>query len=241
MQADPLGIDGGSNVYMMANLNPLWFIDPYGLCPWYDEVASYMDGQVQAAKDIVNSSGMHWLLAGTVNTVMDLGLGLASYPSSLMHMGEAAGRYSVDPSLENLAGVYSDIALGAGTAAAMLAYVPSANVPLGAPRTSNGTANAAQYQRLKDAYRSQELLDMAHAGKGGPIAGAGTSKLIRDISRITSQYGGTQSDWAKMATSTRTLSATSSGSPGGKISVHYYKNIRTGKVVEFKTKLPENF
>ena len=38
MQADPLGIDGGSNVYMMANLNPLWFIDPYGLCPedpWY--------------------------------------------------------------------------------------------------------------------------------------------------------------------------------------------------------------
>ena len=39
MQADPLGIDGGSNVYMMANLNPLWFIDPYGLCPesWYEK------------------------------------------------------------------------------------------------------------------------------------------------------------------------------------------------------------
>jgi len=29
---DPLGIDGGVNVYMWANLNPLAFIDPYGLC-----------------------------------------------------------------------------------------------------------------------------------------------------------------------------------------------------------------
>jgi len=28
---DPLGIDGGVNVYAMANLNPLWFVDPYGL------------------------------------------------------------------------------------------------------------------------------------------------------------------------------------------------------------------
>ena len=31
ISADPLGIDGGVNVYAMANLNPLRFIDPYGL------------------------------------------------------------------------------------------------------------------------------------------------------------------------------------------------------------------
>ncbi|QBG48239.1 hypothetical protein EGM51_12865 [Verrucomicrobia bacterium S94] len=29
---DPLGIDGGVNVYMWANMNPLFFVDPYGLC-----------------------------------------------------------------------------------------------------------------------------------------------------------------------------------------------------------------
>jgi RHS repeat-associated protein len=29
---DPLGIDGGKNVYMWANMNPLFFVDPYGLC-----------------------------------------------------------------------------------------------------------------------------------------------------------------------------------------------------------------
>ena len=28
---DPLGIDGGVNVYAMANRNPLAFVDPYGL------------------------------------------------------------------------------------------------------------------------------------------------------------------------------------------------------------------
>ncbi|MCF7816573.1 MAG: DUF2380 domain-containing protein [Kiritimatiellales bacterium] len=31
ISADPLGIDGGVNVYAMANLNPLAFVDPYGL------------------------------------------------------------------------------------------------------------------------------------------------------------------------------------------------------------------
>ena len=28
---DPLGIDGGANVFAMANRNPLAFVDPYGL------------------------------------------------------------------------------------------------------------------------------------------------------------------------------------------------------------------
>lgn len=32
ISADPLGIDGGVNVYAYANLNPLAFVDPYGLC-----------------------------------------------------------------------------------------------------------------------------------------------------------------------------------------------------------------
>ena len=32
IQPDPLGIDGGPNVYMWANMNPLFFVDPFGLC-----------------------------------------------------------------------------------------------------------------------------------------------------------------------------------------------------------------
>ena len=32
LQPDPLGIDGGANVYVWANRNPLFFVDPLGLC-----------------------------------------------------------------------------------------------------------------------------------------------------------------------------------------------------------------
>ncbi|QBG48242.1 RHS repeat protein [Verrucomicrobia bacterium S94] len=32
---DPLGIDGGVNIYMWANMNPLFFVDPYGLAAFY--------------------------------------------------------------------------------------------------------------------------------------------------------------------------------------------------------------
>jgi len=135
LSSDPLGLGGGPNVYAYCMSNPLAYIDPLGLCgessPWYDQLASYMADQVATSKDIVNGSSVPWVLAGTINTAMDMGLGLASYPSAFMHMGEAAGAYSVDPTLENLAGVYSDIALAAGTAATVLSFVPSANVPLG--------------------------------------------------------------------------------------------------------------
>jgi RHS repeat-associated protein len=42
---DPLGIDGGVNVYMWANMNPLWFVDPYGLCAesYWEEGPSWWD------------------------------------------------------------------------------------------------------------------------------------------------------------------------------------------------------
>jgi RHS repeat-associated protein len=38
---DPMGIDGGVNVYAMANLNPLFFVDPYGLSG-LESVGSYL-------------------------------------------------------------------------------------------------------------------------------------------------------------------------------------------------------
>ena len=32
ISADPKGIDGGANLYANGDLNPLAFVDPYGLC-----------------------------------------------------------------------------------------------------------------------------------------------------------------------------------------------------------------
>ncbi len=43
ISADPLGIDGGVNVYAYANLNPLAFVDPYGLCGESSESGFYQN------------------------------------------------------------------------------------------------------------------------------------------------------------------------------------------------------
>ena len=45
IQPDPLGIDGGVNVYMWANMNPLAFIDPYGLEAWTNPSGPYGPGE----------------------------------------------------------------------------------------------------------------------------------------------------------------------------------------------------
>lgn len=37
---DPLGIGGGSNLYIYAAANPLLFIDPFGLTPQRDQCAT---------------------------------------------------------------------------------------------------------------------------------------------------------------------------------------------------------
>ena len=68
------------------------------------------------------------------------------------------------------------------------------------------------------------------AGRGKAMAGAGTGKKIKDISRIVKQNGGQKSDWAKVT------SSNFKASDGLKFETHAYENYRTGEVVEVKTK-----
>jgi RHS repeat-associated protein len=47
LSTDPMGIDGGVNLYAYGALNPLAFVDPYGLCadggdPWYAQAAAWL-------------------------------------------------------------------------------------------------------------------------------------------------------------------------------------------------------
>lgn len=67
---DPLGIDGGANVYAMANMNPLWFVDPYGLYAgvYYEKTTdvriTYSDGSVSKTP-VHNLSELESLLNNT--------------------------------------------------------------------------------------------------------------------------------------------------------------------------------
>jgi len=56
-----------------------------------------------------------WWLAGGLNTVVDLGAGFWSTPKALGHLGEGSGTFAGDPTLENSAGVFSDISVTAST------------------------------------------------------------------------------------------------------------------------------
>jgi hypothetical protein len=47
ISTDPSGIDGGVNLYAYGNLNPLFFVDPYGLC-----AESFWSKAQNAAKEI---------------------------------------------------------------------------------------------------------------------------------------------------------------------------------------------
>ena len=43
ISTDPLGIDAFVNLYAYGDMNPLFFVDPFGLCanqPWYQNVLS---------------------------------------------------------------------------------------------------------------------------------------------------------------------------------------------------------
>ena len=68
---DPLGIDGGVNVYMMANINPLFFIDPYGLSglesSFLDYASEFGSGAVNCVKDMAVGIGdLVWNTGGSL-------------------------------------------------------------------------------------------------------------------------------------------------------------------------------
>jgi RHS repeat-associated protein len=78
---------------------------------------------------------------------------------------------------------------------------------------------------------SGEAVQEVEAGGGKVIAGAGVRRQIDDLPRLIKTYGGDASDWTKIT------SNTSQAPDGTNISVHAYKNITTGMVVELKTPL----
>ncbi|HEX7773710.1 MAG TPA: hypothetical protein VF435_14920 [Pyrinomonadaceae bacterium] len=69
------------------------------------------------------------------------------------------------------------------------------------------------------------------AGKGTPIAGSGTSTVLRDAPRLAAEHGGLASEWAKVK------SWNYKAADGLTYEIHAYQHIPTGKVVEFKTKI----
>lgn len=156
VQADPLRINGGGiNLYRYCANDPVNFRDPLGLRPkgsddpWFDRLGTWSRNRINEAADW-NGNNLWWPLAGTLNTLMEIGQGTLGLPQALGHLGEGTGRWWGDPTLENFSGVCSDVSLAAGTLAAGLGAVQE-----GAADT--GAASAADAARLRTQLTAEEI------------------------------------------------------------------------------------
>jgi hypothetical protein len=93
-----------------------------------------------------------------------------------------------------------------------------------------------QNRLLASDLQMQEIM----SGAGVPIAGAGTSTTLRDASRLAAEYGGESGDWAKIASSNYLPAGAQGGFEkagfNGSFEIHAYQNVKTGQIVELKTK-----
>jgi RHS repeat-associated protein len=126
-------------------------------------------------------------------------------------------------SFESIAGVDPHSAayqngqlLGEGLILAAMAAVPIPRI------------NSPEYILWTKRLAFNEFEATLLAGGGDIIAGAGSTRALRDAPRLAAQYGGNAADWAKVTS--RSFEA----ADGAVIAAHAYKNVATGKVVEVK-------
>lgn len=93
LSRDPIGEEGGMNLYGYVLNSPISLVDPTGEAPadWADG----LDGYLNTAQDFYTTD-RHWLWDGTVGTGSDLLRGIAD----VLRFGDGTGRAVYDPSLD---------------------------------------------------------------------------------------------------------------------------------------------
>ena len=107
---------------------------------------------------------------------------------------------------------------------------------LAAESTAAGANSAIQGENLARQLTSEEQMSQALSGEGKPIFGAGTSEPLDNADRLADQYGGHPEDWTKMRSKSSEVHGVQTPN-GNKFETHWYQNIKTGQVVEIKTKI----
>ena len=135
-------------------------------------------------------------------------------------------------------------AIGTAVGTVGMAFIPGVGeAGEGAEAAANISRTAEVGETLFNSGRAlasdlqvQEVL----TGAGTPLAGAGTGTALRDAPRLAARYGGQESDWVKLGSSHATPPGGSFGFDkagfNGGFEVHAYQNVKTGQVVELKTK-----
>jgi len=186
LSADPLGLAGGLNLYAYAEGDPLTYIDPLGLKAdgmWYDQTSDWLSRVTGTAKDYYNET-LPWGVAGVLNTAIDVLAGIGHTPAAIGHLGEGTGRFSADPSWQNLPGVASDVLTVVSVAAVTASALPSVSGS-GAPAATSKAATPT-VKNVADANKLNHIFGKAEHGLKGVVKQFGSQEsAFRAIQQAT--------------------------------------------------------
>jgi RHS repeat-associated protein len=216
------------NLYAYVRNNPLGIYDPDGHGWWKD----FFNGLANATYRPIVTMVEHPILTGKA-----IGNSVA-HPVATYH---ALKNSTVTISQQVMAGDGTAIGTVVGTGL-MLAIPGAGEAGEAADAASDlsklgelgeAAGDSGSLLDLNKSLASQEQMGELAAGKGTPIAGAGTGTALRDADRLAAQYGGQPGDWQKVASG----NYNPGGAKGGGFETHAYQNSKTGQVVEMKSKM----
>jgi RHS repeat-associated protein len=220
--ADPQSL----NLYNYMRDNPLGGIDPDGHGWWKDFFnglanSTYRPLVTLVRHPIITGKAIGNLAIHPIATVRAMRSGIVTTSQQVM-----TGNGTAIGTVVGTVGI--SLIPGAGEAGDATEGVSDLS-KLGEAAGDSGTLSD-----LNKSLASQEQMDQLAAGKGDPTHGAGTGRPLTDFTsqRLASEYGGAPGDWQKV----RSGNYNPGGATGGGFETHAYQNVKTGQVVEMKTK-----
>jgi RHS repeat-associated protein len=126
---DPIGENGGLNLYGYVGNRPVSLADPLGLL-WYEDLAHWARKNADYYERALDFN-LPWQVAGVGDTGLELLAGLLSTPDAISHLGEGTGTWSVDPCWETSPGLFMDISMTSGILAGAFAPTEIGNSSVG--------------------------------------------------------------------------------------------------------------
>ena len=218
------------NLYSYGLNNPLRYIDPTGHDP---EEADPSDNGNDCGRNMKDCGPQITALPQTssLGQTQDRAVGVAKGVGNLvMDLAQMMGApqanvdqirdfFNLDPTSQNQK-------FGAELGGILGMLLPGGE----AEKAGEVASSLKSGLNLKKALASEQQMSEILSGAGEIIAGPGARTALRDAPRLSVEYGGQAGDWVKVA------SKNFKAADGTSFEVHAYKNLTTGKIVEFKTK-----